>query len=200
MLASIHPLGERGRTTRWSITAAAYLLGSVVGGALLGGVLGALGSPLGHVLPAGSGRWAAVVVVACAVAIALDAGIAGLRVPTIRRQVDEDWLHRYRGWVYGLGFGFQLGAGLLTIVTSASVYLAFTLALVSGSIERGLLVGLTFGAVRGAAILTVAGVRDAESLRRVHRRLQLGAPRARRLAVAGQGLVLVTAVASRVVG
>ena len=33
--------------------------------------------------------------------------------------VHEQWLTRYRGWVYGVGFGAQLGFGLVTIITSA---------------------------------------------------------------------------------
>ena len=35
----------------------------------------------------------------------LDRRVGGLRLPTWHRQVDERWLARYRGWVYGLGFG-----------------------------------------------------------------------------------------------
>ena len=37
-----------------------------------------------------------------------------------RRQVNEDWMARYRGWAYGAGFGLQLGLGVVTIVTTAS--------------------------------------------------------------------------------
>src|SRR2546423_14617654 len=118
MLASIRPRGERGRARRWGLTVSAYLVGSLAGGALLGGALGALGSPLrAHVRPGGA-TWAGLVAAGGLAGVLVDAGVGGLRVPTIRRQVDEDWLHRYRGWVYGVGFGFQLGAGLLTIVTS----------------------------------------------------------------------------------
>ena len=44
------------------------------------------------------------------------------RVPSMRRQVDEDWLSRYRRWVYATGFGWQLGTGVTTIVTSRVTY------------------------------------------------------------------------------
>jgi hypothetical protein len=38
-------------------------------------------------------------------------GPSGSGCPSWQRQVDERWLTTYRGWVYGAGFGFQLGAG-----------------------------------------------------------------------------------------
>ena len=36
----------------------------------------------------------------------------GRRLPSWRRQVNEDWLVGYRPWVVGGGFGLQLGAGV----------------------------------------------------------------------------------------
>ena len=42
-------------------------------------------------------------------------------VPGPRRQVDERWLDRYRGWVYGVGYGSQLGLGIVTVVIVAFV-------------------------------------------------------------------------------
>src|SRR4051812_36831787 len=112
MLTSISPLGERARSHRWGVTATAYVVGSVLGGATTGAVLGLAGSRL-HA----STTVLLVAAVGCLVAAALD--VAG-RVPTGHRQVDEDWLVRYRGWVYGLAFGYQLGLGIVTVVTSAA--------------------------------------------------------------------------------
>src|SRR5690242_11921650 len=108
MLTSITPLGERGRGARWGVTFAFMLLGGAAGGALMGLLAGALGSLL--LGEPGSAELIAIGVL-LAVAAAFDLGIAGLRLPTLRRQVDERWLSAYRGWVYGLGFGFQLGTG-----------------------------------------------------------------------------------------
>src|SRR5437867_3885662 len=143
MLASIHPLGERARRRRWGTTVSAYVVASTVGGAAVGALLGATGRLIG-VGAAGGALRAALVVAVCGLGIAIDmAGSGGL--PTVRRQVDEDWLHRYRGWVYGVGFGVQLGAGVVTIVTTATVYVAFALAFLTGSAAGGLAVGATFG-------------------------------------------------------
>src|SRR4051794_16357363 len=103
MLTSISPLGERARGNRWSVTVAAYLLGSLLGGAALGALLGAVGELLLGPLPL-------IAAGVCVAAAAAD--LAGL-LPRGSRQVDETWLNRYRGWVYGFGFGAQLGVGVV---------------------------------------------------------------------------------------
>ena len=54
-------------------------------------------------------------------------------VPSWHRQVNEDWLADFRGWVYGAGFGVQLGTGVVTIVTTAAVYLVWLTALLGAS-------------------------------------------------------------------
>ena len=45
MLASINPLGERSRNQRYPMTVVAYIAGSTVAGAILGGALGFVGAP-----------------------------------------------------------------------------------------------------------------------------------------------------------
>jgi hypothetical protein len=46
--------------------------------------------------------------------------------------VNRTWLDRYRSWVYGAGFGWQLGVGVATFVMSATVYLMVVLAALTG--------------------------------------------------------------------
>src|SRR6266446_10985586 len=110
MLSSITPLGERGRGTSWGRTVAAFIAGSTVAGAALGAAVGSLGRALpfssASLLLLGS---------LCLLGLALDKRVGNLRLPTIRRQVDEAWLGIYRGWVYGVGYGVQLGRGVGTI-------------------------------------------------------------------------------------
>src|SRR6478609_6746597 len=114
MLASITPLGERSRGFSWGVTASAFAVGAVGAGALAGAAAGAVGSL------APDGTWRDIAALALlALALVVDASPLRRRLPTTRRQVNEDWLTRYRGWVYGIGFGAQLGTGLATIVTSA---------------------------------------------------------------------------------
>src|SRR5437763_11647265 len=161
MLSSINPLGERARGNRWGVTAAAYLIGSVAGGLAIGAALGASGMLLGP-LPS-SARLGAAAGVAI-VGAGADLARSRLRLPTVHRQVDERWLGRYRGWVYGVGFGAQLGAGVTTIVTSSSVYAALAAAFVSGSLWAGLAVGAVFGGLRGMTALPAGRVHHVEQL------------------------------------
>ncbi len=113
MLASISPLGERARRQHFFITAVSYIVAAALAGAAIGGALGGLGALLGVGFdPVGMIALAVLAVVGFAV----DGAWFGLRVPGLRRQVDEDWLTRYRGWVYGAGYGAQLGVGFATIV------------------------------------------------------------------------------------
>jgi hypothetical protein len=92
--------------------------------------------------------------------------------PSWRRQVDEAWLARYRGWVYGLGFGVQLGLGVVTIVTSSTVYATVVLAALTGSVPGGALLGLVFGGVRALPVLALRRVQDRTELHRVFARLE----------------------------
>ncbi|MGI8806531.1 MAG: sulfite exporter TauE/SafE family protein [Acidimicrobiales bacterium] len=189
MLASIHPLGERARDRRWGLTVSAYVVGSTVAAALLGALLGGLGG----LLPLGPGSVAVVVGVLATSALAFDLGLGGLRLPTVHRQVDKDWLGRYRGWVVGAGFGVQLGLGVVTIVNTAAVYLALALSLLTGSVVAGAVVGATFGLVRALLIFVVARVRRPEQLRSALRRVQSWRPLSERIAIAVQAAVAVSA-------
>src|SRR5688500_1406974 len=154
MLTSISPLGERARGNRWGLTVAAYVVASVLGGLTIGAVLGGAGTALPS-LPI-------VAAIVCAVAAVAD---LTQRLPTMRRQVDEDWLTRYRGWVYGAGFGFQLGLGVVTIVTSAATYAALALCLLSGSVATGAAIGGCFGLVRALPILALRDATTPDRLR-----------------------------------
>ena len=128
----------------------------------------------------GAGTRLGVLAVAAAVGIAFDARLFGLRLPTIRRQVNQDWIATYRGWVVGLGFGFQLGMGIVTIVTTSTVYVMLLAAFLSGGAGAGALIAGTFGLARASILLSVAGVKRPEQLGRVDavlRRWDADAPR-----------------------
>lgn len=120
-------------------------------------------------------------------------------LPSWHRQVNEDWMATYRGWVYGAGFGFQLGLGLVTFITSGAVYVTFAMAFLSGSWFWGLVIGLVFGVARAGMAFSVAGVRGPEQLRSTHRRLQHLAAPAQRLAAGAQALIGVVALGAVVV-
>jgi hypothetical protein len=191
MLASITPLGERGRHSTWGITVGAFLLAATGAAAAAGAALGALGSLGSVVLPAHPRM--AVLLAAIAVAIVLD-GVPRA-VPGPRRQVDERWLDRYRGWVYGAGYGAQLGVGVTTIVSSAATYVALLAALETASAPAGALVLGCFGAVRGLTPLAAARVRSQRQLLEFHRVLARWRAAARWGSVATLAGMLVLAIA-----
>ena len=164
MLASITPLGERSRRQSWGITVTALIAGAMLGGAAIGAfasLLGQLAHPAANIRPV---ALAVVVVLLVVVDVATD------RVSPHLRQVNEEWLRRYRGWVYGAGFGVQLGAGLATTVTTASVYATLAACLLAPTVAVGTLIGLIFGALRGLSLLATGRVRTSRQLAAFHRR------------------------------
>jgi hypothetical protein len=186
MLGSITPLGERGRGSRWWLTVSAYLVGSLGGGVLVGWALGALGAALGVASLAIATRLA-VIALALLLGLALDLGVVGLRLPTVHRQVEEEWRARYRGWVWGLSFGFQLALGVVTIVTTSTVYVTWVAAGLSGAAFGGAAIGATFGLARALPVFSVARVRTPAQLLRVDGALQRLARPARRTTYAVGG-------------
>ena len=170
MLSSISPLGERARHSRWWLTTTAYLLGSLAGGLAVGAIAALLGGLLPEAVR--TSRWTLVVVAALLV-VGLVLDLRNQRsVPSWRRQVDEQWLTRYRGWVYGVGFGAQLGFGLVTIITSTTTYAAVLMAALTGHLGAGLAIGATFGVVRALPSLLMARVVDRDDLHRVFIRVE----------------------------
>jgi hypothetical protein len=168
MLSSITPLGERSRNRRWGVTVTAYFVGSMVGGIVTGLLMGGAGALLAS-LTGISSRSAGWVLVALTGAAAVhEAGWLRFRLPTVQRQVNEDWLEEYRGWVVGAGFGFQLGAGLTTIVTSTMGYLVWIAALLTFSPRAGAVVGAVFGVARALPLLATRSVHNPRDLRAWH--------------------------------
>jgi len=120
----------------------------------------------------------------------MDAGAGAPRLPTVRRQVNEDWLRRYRSWVYGVGFGAQLGVGFATIVSVSAVYLAFSAALLASSPLGGALVGGAFGLIRAGAQFAVVRVDRVDRLASMASRLRRWDRPARLVAIGAEATVL----------
>jgi hypothetical protein len=168
MLASISPVGEGSRNSRWPVTVAWFVVGAVVGGTATGALLGGAGQVV-----AAAGLLPPPVAVGSLAAAAILGLIADRRrwLPSLRRQVDERWLTTYRGWVYGLGFGLQLGAALFTTVTASATYVVLVGAFATAHWQLGALVGGAFGLVRALPLLGTANVRTPGALRELHRRI-----------------------------
>jgi hypothetical protein len=169
MLASITPLGERGRESTWSVTISAFAFGATIAGAACGALIGAAG---GLVLSDGAGSRPRLLALGALAAVAMLIDLRPGSAPGPRRQVNERWLDEFRGWIYGFGFGAQLGLALTTVVASAATYVAWGAAFLIGEpVRSGLVLGV-FGAVRGLTPLAAARVRRPDQLLALHARLE----------------------------
>jgi MFS family permease len=186
MISAINPMSERSRGNRYSLTAAWFVLGSVLGGLVLGSAAGLLAAAF-RPLADRPALW--VGVAACLVAVAADRRVAGFQLPLHPRQVNELWLARYRRWLYASGFGVQIGLGFATYVMTAATYLVVALAALAGSPTLAVATGATFGLVRGLAVLLSARCRTAPALHRLHRRMAELEPVSLRVVVAAEALV-----------
>lgn len=194
MLSTITPLGESGRRNRWAVTATWFIAGAVLGGATLGIGAAVLAAGVALVdLPAGDALGLAAPL--AAVAIASDLGLGGFRLPAHTRQVNEAWLDQYRSWVYGGAFGWQIGVGLATYVTTAAVYLMLALAALTASPLAAFLIVAGFGLLRGLAVLLGARLTSPQHLVDLHRRLAELLPTAQSAVVLVEVAVLAVVVA-----
>ncbi|MCC5953406.1 MAG: hypothetical protein JJU45_15040 [Acidimicrobiia bacterium] len=193
MLSSLTPLSERGRGHRWGATAAWFVAGAILGGAMLGAAAAGLAAVVGAAGLTGS-LTLVLFGAAALVAAASDARVGGVRLPGHTRQVNELWFGRYRAWVYGGGFGWQIGVGLATFITTAAVYVVVVAAVVSGSPPAAFGLCVVFGLVRGLAVLAGRRLVDPAALASFHRRFDALAEPSRRATAAVLAVVGVTAV------
>ncbi len=103
-------------------------------------------------------------------------------------------MSRYRGPIFGAGFGFQLGLGVVTIVTTSAIYLTLAGELLSGSASTGALIGGVFGLARAMPILAVLPVRSPVALRGVQTSLTRWEGPVRAATFATQSAFALTAV------
>jgi hypothetical protein len=170
MLSAMNPLSERGRGRSFRVSAAWFVVGATAGGVTLGvgaGVLAlalaAAGLSTGSALAAGT--------VAALVAVTSDVRLGGFHLPFHTRQVNEDWLDWYRAWVYGVGFGWQIGVGLATYIMTAAVYLLVVLAALTSDPLVAVACGAAFGFLRGLAVLLARPLTTPAAIVALQRRL-----------------------------
>jgi hypothetical protein len=192
MLSTITPIGEQGRGHRFASSAAWFVTGAVLGGATLG-ALAAAGAAGVAALDLTDGARVGVAALLATVTIASDLALGGFRLPSHTRQVNEGWLGQYRSWVYAGGFGWQIGVGLATYVTTAAVYLMLALAALTASPLAALAVVTGFGLVRGLAVLLGRSLTTPARMLALHRRLEELLPAAQRAVVLAQAVVLAVA-------
>ena len=175
MLSTITPLSEGARGNSYRVTARWFVVGATAGGATLGGLMAVAAVGMRALAPAPSAL-GFLALVAALVAAGSDAGVAGWRLPVHRRQVNERWLDQYRSWVYGAGFGWQIGTGLATYITTAAVYLMIVLGALTTQPVVALAIGSGFGFLRGLAVLLGRNLHTGAELRDFHRRFTGSGP------------------------
>ena len=193
MLSQITPLGERARGHSFASTATWFIAGALVGGAMLGGaaaLLAALASTAGLTTTAAFGAAAVLALVAAA----SDAHTFGVGPPFLRRQVNEEWLVQYRSWLYGFGFGWQIGTGVTTYIMTTAVLLTVAIAVLTASPLAAFALCMVFATTRGLAVLLAARLTSPTALASFHRRFDALGPSVRRAVIGVQ--VLVAAVAA----
>ena len=192
MLSQLTPVGEASRGYRYRTTASWFVAGAVVGGAMLGGVMAVLAAAVSSLNVTSTtllGLAAGVAVLGGAV----DSGVLGFSPPFFKRQVNEYWLAKYRAWVYGGGFGWQIGAGVTTYIMTAAVFVTIGLGALSAGPWAALTIGVVFGTARGLAVLLTARLRTTSEIYAMHRRFDaLGEP-VRRAVIGVQLVVAVVA-------
>jgi hypothetical protein len=196
VLSQITPFGERARGHRFGATAAWYVVGSLLGGVSLGLVAAALAAGVAALDWSTAARLGLVAVLALLGAV-VDAHLLGFGPPFIRRQLNEEWLPQYRSWVYGTGFGWQIGSGFSTYVMTAAVFLLVAVAALTANPVAAMSVCLLFALVRGLAVLLAARGATPDALVEFFRRFDALGQTTRNLVIAVQvGLAVVAAGAA----
>jgi hypothetical protein len=203
MLSTVTPLAEEGRGHKYRSTAAWFIVGSIVGGATLGvgaallaGMIGVAGVSTNTALALGA--------IAAIVTASSDLRLFGVHLPINPRQVNELWLGKFRPWVYGAGFGWQIGVGFATYIMTGAVYLTVALAALTGSPAIAFGICVAFGLCRGLAIMLGSTITSTERLMAFHRRFDSLAEPVRRgvigvqLAVAAALVIAVWAPAAAI--
>ncbi len=71
-------------------------------------------------------------------------------------------------WVYGAGFGWQIGFGVATYIMTAGVFLTIGLAILGASPASAVAIGAMFGLARGCAVFIGRSATTPAALAAVH--------------------------------
>jgi hypothetical protein len=192
MLSSLTPFGEASRGHRYAVASSTFIASAIAGGLCLGLLLAGPALAIKSI-GVGPTSASAIITVAAALTIAADRGL--IKTPRIPRQVNESWFVQFRPWVYGTGYGWQIGVGLVTYVMTNAVYLMLVLAAMSADPRVAIGIGGLFGAVRGFTLLVGWRLVEPARIRHLHRLLDELEPASRAVAISGQSLVLTLAAA-----
>lgn len=153
MVYTIAPAVRRKPTmTGWGLIAGPYVVGSIIGGAATGTLVGGTGMVL-RSSASDDAVLLAIFALVCLIAIMRDLLRPACFLPSLQRQVPVRWRANlplgYATFLYGV----QLGLGWATHVYFGSYYILLSVIFLEGSAKYGLLIHATYGLARSAAIL-----------------------------------------------
>jgi hypothetical protein len=178
-----------------------YVAGSIVGSAVLGVVLGGLGTVLHRArgLDAAWPEWAIAVLLLAAVVLGLrELGLIRIRLPQRASQLNSDGLSlgvsRRLFW-----FGAWLGAAVLTYSPYGGLHLLALAAIVAPSFELAVLLFMAFGLSRGLTVVVLGGLAETwDEAARLSDRIASGYRAAQLLTAGSLGVIAVNAVVALV--
>lgn len=195
MLSTITPVAEAGRGHTFRSTSRWFVIGSVGGGLTLGTLMAGIATLVDRLGTSPSmALW--IVALASLLAAASDGRLAGFHIPGHDRQVNERWLDRYRSWVYGAGFGWQIGVGLATYIMTSALYLLILIGGLTAQPVIAIALGALFGLVRGLAVYLAAGLDSTERLLSFHSKFESHRETVRQSTILILAVVPVAAVAA----
>ena len=144
--------GERTRKRQW--VDSSIFFGAAITGAACIAMLAAL---LGSIMKSASDPTAAtaVLITICLGAAAIEA--TGRRLPSPTRQVSKQWWGRFDSRLTSLGWGYQLGTGVVTRINSAAQWVIVAFVILSGTF-LGVGVYILYGMVRGIQPMLVTAL------------------------------------------
>ena len=196
MVETITPVVHGGSSRRYWLSVALHTLGATLAAALVGVVLGTVGSLTGA--PWGRGGLVVVAVVAFVYA-AREGFRLPLPLPDRHAQVPDWWRTFYSPAVAAFLYGAGLGAGFFTFLSFGTYVAVIAGALASGSPLIGAALCIPFGVVRGLSVTVSRSARSEDEAESIMNRLdELGSTRGPRLVNAAV-LVAVGAAATMAV-
>jgi hypothetical protein len=183
MVGTILPIGygEQGERKNWTLPGAifAHSAGSILGGALTGGLLAALRYGIGSLLPdrdMGSLDYFTVGT-ASLVLSANELGLIKVRLPQSHWQVPRRWSLVLSPHIASLLYGMVLGTGLATAIPIVTFYVAAAWAVLLVGPLTAVLIIAAFGVGRALPLIVMAAVvRTSEEERRLSRGLHRWQP------------------------
>lgn len=132
----------------------AYLAASTVGGIVAALGLNVVGLTLANLAPPGS-RIALAAAAGAIGVIALGCEAVGriAPLPERQKQVPKRWLFWRSRATLAVAYGLMVGAGGLTFLRHAALYVVAVLVLIAPTLATGVAIGATYGATRGATVL-----------------------------------------------